>query len=360
VRPWSSRSRWAAGIVCALAAVGGMTLSACGSSGSSSMTSGANSNSAATSSSSGTGAGKHLTIGSVVFNPGDPYWISMKCGASAAAQTLGVSLDWQASPTPETGPEMQALNSVEVTNPNGVMVAPGPNAAAFVPPVKQLMSKGIPVVATDSALASNVALQTVETNQDKDGAILAPEIANTIGPHGTLAIISDKPGAAGAELRFQSLVALLHQKDPGIKILPIQYDQTDSSATAGQIAQSLILGNPGLSAIYAINGPMGIGVASGVQAAHAAGKVKVFAFDATPQEVTGVRNGSFTAIMGQSPYLEGQLAVQHLVSYLRSHPTSGDAITPQSPSNVYTPVMLIDKSNVNLPATKKFFYSASC
>lgn len=303
-------------------------------------------------------AGKHLTIGGVVFNPADPYWISMKCGAQTEAQQLGVSLKWQASPTPEVAPEATALSSVEVTNPNAVMLAPD-SPTAFVAPVRTMMRKGIPVVVVDSALSSNVGLENVLTDQTKDGSLLAPVIAKTIGAHGTLAILSDKPGAPGAEARYVPLVTVLHQKYPGIKILPLVYDQDDSSAVAAQDAQSLIRGNPGLSAIYAINGPMGVGVASGVQAAGAVGKVKVFSFDATPAEVGGVKDGTFTAIMGQSPYLEGSTAIHALVTYLRSHTGTG-AVSPVTPYVVNTPVMLIDKSNVNLPATKRFFYSASC
>lgn len=324
-------------------------LSACGS--------GSTTTSSAGTSSSG-GNSSHLTVAGVVFNPADPYWISMKCGAQSAAKQLGVSLNWQASPTPEVGPETTALNSVEVTSPNGILLAPD-SPTAFVGPVRSLMTKGTPVVLTDSALSSNVGLQNVLTNHSQDGSLLAPVIAHAIGAHGTLAIVSDKAGAPGAEVRFQSLVALLHKNYPGIKVLSVQYDPDDSTATAAQIAQSMIRGNPGLSAIYAINGPMGIGVASGVQAAGATGKVKVFAFDSIPEEVTGVRSGAFTAIMGQSPYLEGATAVQGLVNYLRSH-KGHDPVSPETPYVANTPVKLIDKANVNTPSISKFFYKPTC
>jgi ribose transport system substrate-binding protein len=344
-----SCSRSAAGMLCVLACGCAALISACGSGSSKSSSSSASSSGRATT---------QLTIGGVVFNPADPYWISMKCGAQSVAHKLGVSLNWQASPTPDVGPETSALNSVAVTNPNGILFAPD-SPTAFVAPVKLLMSKGIPVAITDSALASNVGLKNVLTDQTKNGALLAPVVASTIGPHGTLGIISDKPGAPGAVARYQSLVTLLHQNDPGIKILPLAYQQDDSSAGAAQIAQSMIRGNPGLSAIYAINGPLGIGVASGVQAAHATGKVKVFSFDSTPQEVTGVRKGTFTAIMGQSPFLEGATAMQTLVSYLHAHTAKG-AVSPESPYVLNTPVKLIDKSNVDIPSTKQYFYSASC
>jgi ribose transport system substrate-binding protein len=345
----SRRPSRAARALCVLTCACGGLLSACGSS-SPSTTQAANTG--------GGAGGTHLTIGGVVFNPADPYWISMKCGAQSAAKRLGVSLAWQASPTPDVGPQSAALNSLALTNPDGIMLAPD-SPTAFVAPVQSLMHKGIPVVISDSALTSSVALKNVLTDQSQDGALLAPVIAREIGPHGELGIVSDKPGAPGAVARYQSLVSLLHQRYPEIKILPIQYQQEDSSAGAAQIAQAMIRGNPGLSAMYAINGPLGIGVASGVQAANATGKVKVFSFDATPQEVTGVRNGTFTAIMGQSPFLEGATAVNTLVSYLRARKGKGP-VSPESPYVVHTPVKLIDKANVDLPATKPFFYSASC
>jgi ribose transport system substrate-binding protein len=339
VRSNSAVATW----IAVLGAAGVVT--ACGSGGKSSTTQ------------ASAGSGKDLTVGGVVFNPADPYWISMKCGAQSAAKKLGVKLNWQASPTPDVGPETQALNSVAVTSPDGIMLAPD-SPTAFVSPVQTLMHKGVPVVIVDSALSSDAGLKNVLTDQSQDGAVLAPVIAREIGSHGTLGIISDKPGAPGAIARFKPLVDLLHKQAPGIKVLPIQYQQEDSSAGAAQLAEGLIRGNPGLSAIYAINGPLGIGVASGVKAANAASKVKVFSFDATPQEVTGVRNGTFTAIIGQSPFLEGSTAVQTLVTYLRAH--GKGAVSPQSPYVVHTPVKLITKDNVDLPATKRFFYAASC
>jgi ribose transport system substrate-binding protein len=335
------RRRSTAALISVVATAG---LAACGSSSSSTVDR------------SAAGSTKSLTIAGVVFDPTDPFWISMRCGVQAGAKQAGdVSVNWQASATPDVAPQSQVLTSVITTKPSGVILAPA-SPTAFLAPVQRLMSKGIPVVINNSVLAKNIALANVRSDFASGVSQLQGPLASILGSHGTLGVIANKPGVPSDEARYMSLLSTLRAQHPGVKVLPLQYAMADS-ATAATIAEGMIRGNPGLTAIYATNGPDGIGAASGIQAAGAKGKVKLFAFDATPPEVSGVRNGTFTGIIGQSPYLEGLTGAKLLIGYLRSHHGSA---SPQTPYLTQTPVKLLTKKNIDDPGSKQFMYLPSC
>jgi ribose transport system substrate-binding protein len=281
----------------------------------------------------------------------------MRCGAQSEAKKLGVSLNWQAAATPDVSAVLTTLNSATITKPDGVVLGPS-SPTAFVAPVQALMRKGVPVVVNDSPLSQNVGLRNVLSDNAAGAKQLIQPLESTLGAHGTLGVIAYAPGSTGDMQRYHDLLASIRTQLPGVKVLPLQYTLADSSKSA-QVAQSMIRGNPGLTAIYATNGPQAIGAASGIQAAGATGRVKLFAFDATPQEVSGVRRGTFAGIVGQSPFLEGATAVQQLVGYLGRR-TGADPVTPASPYVTYTPVKLLDKANIGEPSSRPYMYLPSC
>lgn len=342
----------AACIVCA-AAIG-----ACGSSSSSSTSSGGSSATSSTgTTAAASSASKALTLAGVTFDNTDPYFISMKCGALSEAKSLGVSVNWQPSSTPDVASELTTLNSVTTTNPDGVIVDPT-EPVPFDAPVKSLMSKGVPVVTVDGHLGQNVGLQGVTVDYSGGATALIAPMEKALGSHGTLGIIAYQAGNSGDMQKYDPVIQAVHKALPGVKVLPIQYTLADSSKSAAD-ASAMIHGNPGLNVIYASNGPEGVGAAAGIRSAAATGKVKLFSFDAVPQEITGVNDGTYQAIVGGSPYLEGQLAVKELVTYLRAH-SGKSAVLPTTPYATTTGVKLMDKSNVNAAASKPYHYLASC
>jgi ABC-type sugar transport system substrate-binding protein len=300
---------------------------------------------------------KNLTIAGVTFDDTDPYFISMKCGAQAEAKSLGVTLNWQPSAQPDVSSELTTLNSVATSNPSGVILDPT-EPVPFDAPVKSLMAKGTPVVTVDGHLGQNVALKSVTVDYSGGASALIAPMEQALGSHGTLGIIAYQAGNSGDMQKYDPVIAAVRKALPGVKILPIEYTLADTTKAASDAA-AMIQGNPGLNVIYASNGPEGVGAAAGIMSGGAAGKVKLFSFDAVPQEVSGVKAGTFQAIVGGSPYLEGKLAVETLATYLRGS-RIGDAITPASAYSTTTGVKLMNKANVDAPSSQPYHYLASC
>ena len=263
-------------------------------------------------------ANKPLRIGGVVAVASDPYMITMRCGALAAAKKLGdVKLTWTGPIGASVPQQVTALESLAVTKPDGVILTPF-SPTAFMRPVAKLMKEGTPVSLTGAPLTKSIALGVIysKITGTKYGSILAGRIAATIHNKGELLIIGANPADPVEQERYQLLADAIKANFPNIKLLPEQFAQDDANKAAQVVSGSLVA-HPNLAAIYVTDGPGGAGAAAALKTAHKTGVVKLFSFDTTPLQVRALRDGSIQGLIGQAPYIEGYTAMTHLVNYLR-------------------------------------------
>jgi ribose transport system substrate-binding protein len=155
-------------------------------------------------------------------------------------------------------------------------------------------------------------------------------------------VINSVAGALGDEERGSGFLNEIKSSYPKMKTLSEQYDLDDISK-ADQIATDEMQANPNLEGIYGVDSFTGQGVATAVKAAGKAGKVKVVAIDAEPQEVTLMKEGVIQALIAQQPYKMGVTAVQNIVLALegktsevqRSLILGPIAVTPQNLNTAY-------------------------
>lgn len=305
-------------------------------------------------------AAKPLHIAGVVAITQDPYFISMECGAKAAAKAAGrVTLSWQGPTNASVPAEITALGSVSVTKPDGVILSPF-STTAFVNPVQRLMAGGTPVYLADGPLSKNVAYRQTFTSLTGSGMVLARHIAGLMHGSGQLAIIASTPGDPVEAARYKSMVTVLKTKYPKVKVVTVQYAQDDSNKSA-QVTAGLLTAYPHLSAIYTTDGPSGQGASAALVSAHKSGVVKLVSFDATPLLVRGLRDGTIQGLYAQAPYIEGYTAMKGLVAYLRSARGRGHkAVKPAKPYTIASPLKFLTKANMASADSRKFMYRASC
>jgi ribose transport system substrate-binding protein len=300
-----------------------------------------------------------IRVAGVYAVASDPYWHSLKCGAQAAAKSLGVSLTMQGPATADVPQEVSTMNSMAVTKPNAMFVAPY-SPTAFIAPTQRQMRAGVPVISVDGSLAKPVEYKTVHTSYAHVGKLFFTAMSAAMHGKGTLGIIAFSPPKANPVdgLRYSAGLPLLKKKYPHIKVLPVQYAAADTTKTA-TIVSAMIRANPDITAIYTTNGPEGAGAASAIRATGKTGKIALVSFDATPEEVAGLKAGTFQALLSQSPYVEGRATVEQLVAYVKAHP-SGGSVSPAKAHFYATPLMMLTKKNVNTKLAKQFEYRTSC
>lgn len=288
---------------------------------------------------------------------GDPYFISMKCGAEHAAKDLGIAFLWNGSTSPGVAEQIKVMDALKLQNPDGWMVTSF-SSTALIQPIKEQMAAGKPVVLADGTLDEEAMLQGFHS--DNSGA--AEEIAKFVSQHvkgkGKVGVIASFPGNPVDQARYEELPASLAKLAPQLEVLPFEFGKVDSSLSA-KIAAGLILAHPDLTVLYATNGAQAQGVVSAVRSANAQDRIQVVAYDATPDEVQALRDNRIQALLAQSPYLIGESAVKALVEYLRANP-GGAAVNPKKPIYSMTPIMMLTKDNIDSEEAKPFPYLSVC
>jgi len=108
--------------------------------------------------------------------------------------------------------------------------------------------------------------------------------------------------------------------------------------------------DPDIVGVFATNLFSAEGAATGVKQAGKAGNVKIVSFDAGPNQVKDLKDGTIQALVAQQPGTIGQYGVDEAVAAL-----DGGTVTPK----VQTGFTTITKDNVDGDAASAV-YKSSC
>src|SRR5437867_264100 len=138
--------------------------------------------------------------------------------------------------------------------------------------------------------------------------------------------------------------------DPKFKYVGVQYNQ-DSASIAAQVTLAALQKNPGIVGIFATNLFGAEGAATGVRQAGKSGKVKIVGFDAGPDQITAVEQGTVQALIAQHPYDIGTNAVDQAYAALTGK---------QTDPKIGTKFTIITKANLNSADSQAAIYKTSC
>ena len=292
----------------------------------------------------------------------DPYWISLMCGGTKAAEAAGSTIDWYAVKNGSDAAEAIAnYEALKVSKPDGVVLS----QFSTEPPagyVKELMDSGVPVVYVNGQPAKDRSYLTGYQSAPADSKMqeVADKIIADTGGKGKMAVLGGIAGL-GQQLdgRWNILTKILKDKAPGIEILGTQYDQFDANK-ANDVVSATIVGNPDLNVVYTVSGPEGQGAVAAVKAAGKAGKIFIYSFDAVPVLQEALRDGSVKALVAQPPRLEGEQGVQAVLKSLDAH-KGGGAVAPDAANqSQLIDVMILTKENMDSPAAAGYLYKDTC
>ncbi len=294
-----------------------------------------------------------VTVRFVDYAYGQPYVDSEICGAQAAAKKYNVSLKVAAASGDSVASELPVLNAAIQTHPQGLLVDPddpnGLNAG-----LKQAVSNGAALITIDGQLSQKIDTANIKTDNAKGGALAADALGAALKGKGTVAVEALNPSAIFNAQRVSGFVNEMKKTYPNNKILPTQSDNLDEN-TASQHILAQLAANPTLAGIYAAQQTGGEGALSALKAAGKAGKVKVVSYDADPSQVSGLKDGDYLALVGQSPYFQGYDGITLLSKLIRKQ------IKPASVTySQFSPVKLLTKANAGSASSKPFEYVSKC
>jgi ribose transport system substrate-binding protein len=286
---------------------------------------------------------KQYRIALVTGDNHDPFYVTMNLGAQAEAKKLGVKVTWQGPATFEAAPQITVLDAVLASKPDFLLVAPT-DVEALIAPIKQFDSHHVPVITVDTDVNDHsVRLGNVTSNNQLGGQLAAQYLSRTSS---TVAYVGEQRGVFTTDERWKGFEQEI-KKHKGIKYVGPQFGADDPN-TATTIVSALLARYPNLNGIFASDTAYGQGAAVAVQNAGKAGKVKIIAFDAEPDEVTALKRGLIQALIVQKAYDMGVKAVDYAVNYLK---------TGKKPPPLYRPTYVIaTKANISKPDVAKYVY----
>jgi ribose transport system substrate-binding protein len=212
----------------------------------------------------------------IVGTKSDNFYVTMECGAEAEAKKLGVSLKVTGPATFSVPQQKPLIDSVQVTKPDALIVAPT-DSAALDPDLLKVQKGGTKLIFVDTSTANT---SRISSDNAAGGKLAADTLGKLVGGKGTVAVISVAKGVSTTDARIAGFDAEMAAKFPGIKLLPEQNDDADSVGTATSFIEGDISAHSDLVGAFAANVVTAQGAASGIQHAHKTGKIKLATFDA--------------------------------------------------------------------------------
>lgn len=298
---------------------------------------------------------KKYTIALVPGLTTDAFYITMRKGAQAAADALGVNLVFQGAPDFNPVTQVPVLDAVIARKPDAILIAPT-DKTQLVEPLRKANDAGIPVITVDTFIGTGTyqtgagdadfPLAYVASDNILGGEIAARALAKSIGDKGKVYVSNVKPGISTTDQREEGFKKEM-ASHPNITVLDTQYNDDDANKAASQL-QSVFARNPDLVGVFGANLFSALGAANGVQQAGQTGKVKVVAFDAPTSIVDNINSGLVDLAIAQHPAEIGYYGVMSAYAHL-----TGQSI----PTLIGTGFTVIDKSNVADPEVARFIYS---
>jgi ribose transport system substrate-binding protein len=318
----------------------------CSSSGSSSSASGGSTSSSTASASSG----KTYKLSFIQGVAGDGFYVTMGCGMQAEAKKLGdATVNVQGPSQFDSTLQNPIIESVTASKPDAIMIAPD-DVTASQTPIDQAMNAGIKVVLVDTTLNNPAgAVSQISSDNLAGGADAFAAVKQLVPGGGQVLVVNTKPGISTTDQRTQGF-ATAAKADSKYQYVGVQYDQ-DSASIAAQVTLAALQKNPKIVGIFATNLFSAEGAATAIRQAGKSGKVKVVGFDADPDQITALKQGTVQALIAQSPYQIGTDAVDQAIDALTGKPTT---------AKIGTKFTIITSSNLTSAASQAAIYKTAC
>jgi ribose transport system substrate-binding protein len=294
-----------------------------------------------------TAEGKTVTL--MVGVKGDPFYISMECGAQEAATAAGMSLDVQGPDKFDATMQNPMLDAVNAAAPDALLVAPNDRTAS-AGPLASIQESGTVVVLVDTIVDDPAIGVSRIATDNKLGGVKAAEAMDVLGLESgaKVLVISTDPGVSSVDARvegFNEKAAELGY----VLVSDTQYSH-NRAATAAEVISAALAADPDLAGVFATNLFTAQGVATGVRQAGAT-DVKVVGFDAGPDQIKQLEAGDVQALVAQKPYDIGVQGIQQAVAAL-----TGGEVTPV----IETESIVVTADNLADPEVSKYIYKANC
>ncbi|UXN70268.1 ABC transporter substrate-binding protein [Devosia neptuniae] len=255
------------------------------------------------------------------------FWQAVKAGADKAAAEFGATVTFEGPETEsQVDRQMDMLAAALSRKPDAIGFAALDSQAA-TPLLQQAKDAGIPVIAFDSGVDSDIPLTTATTDNVAAAALAADKMAELIGGEGKVAVVAhDQTSRTGID-RVDGFVNRMKEAYPKIEVVSVQYGGGDQLQST-EIAKSILLANPDLKGIFGANEGSAIGVVNGKTELNS--NIVVIGFDSGAAQKGFIESGAMAGAITQNPVGIGYETVKAAISALK-----GETLPPVIDTGFY-------------------------
>lgn len=263
--------------------------------------------------------GEALKITFVAGVKGDPFYITMMCGAKETANELGASFDFQAPASFSPTDQIPIVDAVAAARPDILLIAPTDDEAMFAS-IQQVADAGTKIVFVDTTLKdSSAGVAEVHTDDFQGGVEAAHALAGLIGGEGKVLLLNFQPGVSTTEARGKGFVETAATL--GLELVGTEYGGTEIEKSTG-IVDAALQQHPDLAGIFTTTDFGAQGAVTALRTAEKVGAVKVVGFDASPVMVEQLKAGEIQTIITQQARTIAQLGVEQAMAALNGKPVT--------------------------------------
>lgn len=243
------------------------------------------------------------------------FWQAVQSGAEKAAEEFNVEITFEGPDNEsQVDKQMEMLQAALDRNPDAIGFAALDSQAA-APLLETANSRGIPIIAFDSGVESDIPITTASTDNYAAAAEAAHRMAELIGEQGKVAlVVHDQVSVTGVERR-DGFVDTIKEEYPNIEIVDTQYGGGDHLESTN-LAKTIIQAHPDLAGIYGSNEGSAIGVVNAVTELGKQGDIVVVGFDSGKQQIDAIQNDVMAGAITQNPEGIGYETVKAAVETL--------------------------------------------
>lgn len=296
---------------------------------------------------------------SIVLVPGlttDAFYITMNKGAQAAAEALGIKVDFQGAEDFNPTLQVPVLDAVIARQPDAIVIAPT-DTTQLIEPLRRATEQDIAVITVDTFIDDgkyqdgagdgDFPMSYIASDNVAGGRMAAAAMGESMGGKGAVYVSNVRPGISTTDQREEGFKLEMAERFPDITVLDTQYNENDASTAASQF-QAVLAREPNLTGVFGANLFSALGAANGVESANKLDEITVVAFDAPQSIVEQLKDGVVDMAIAQHPAEIGYYGVMTAYAHL-----TGQSVPPM----VGTGFTVITAENVDQPEVARFIYS---
>jgi ribose transport system substrate-binding protein len=257
-----------------------------------------------------------VTLGLSLSTLNNPFFVTLRDGAQAAADAAGAKLVVVDS---QDDPAREATNVEDLIQQGVSVILINPtDSDAVVPSIQKANEAGIPVFTIDRGANGGTFISHIASDNVAGGMVAGKFLCDALGGQGKAVELEGIAGTSAARDRGLGFNDYMSKECSGVEIVARQ-TANFNRAEGLTVFENILQAQPEINGTFAHNDEMILGA---IEAAEAAGRegIVFVGFDAVNDALAAVDAGRLAATIAQQPSEMGRLGVESALVYLAGQP----------------------------------------